>query len=236
MLINYLFDKYNLKELSDFKSQIFSPCFQICSDNQIKRIFIDTLEEIPLDSFNEIAHHWEILQRCRRYIIPLSNYISWYVDAQLPFLDYNLIDFALNLPFDLRINKKFIHKANRYIFPSLSNIPWEKTGLPVDSSKILVNLLKKKRYIAEFLNRMVERISNHKILYRNLDYRAYDYFLKSGSKKFMIDILLRKLDKNIWSYEIIKKIVQNHLTAKQNNNIIICDLLQAELINKLLFS
>ena len=74
------------------------------------------------------------------------------------------------------------------------------------------------------------------IVFRALDYRAYDYFLRSESKKFMVDILLRKLDKKIWDYEAIRNIVQNHIEIKKNNNIIICDLLQAELINKMFFT
>jgi asparagine synthase (glutamine-hydrolysing) len=234
-LANYLFKLYHLTKVSKYKTSIFSDNFSLISEKKIKDTFIKTLEDIPLESFNEIAHHWEILQRCRRYIIPLANYISWYMEPRLPYLDENVVDFALRLPINLRLNKRFIHKVIRYLFPSLSNVVWEKTGLPVDSSPILENIFKIKRYFMDKLKAIIQSISQNKILFRDLDYRAYAYILRSDSKEFVFRTLLGNKDEKMWNYEKINQIVKEHMNLKKNNELILCDILQIKILNDLFF-
>ncbi len=234
-LTKYLFSQYNLKPLSKHRPYLFSKDFLTHNELKSKKELIKTVVEIKLDSFNDVAHLWEILQRCRRYIIPITKYINWYLEPRLPFLDDKVIDFALQLPINLKIDKKFIKKANIRLFPELSTIMRENTGLPINTPEIVLKIVKYERFLIEKIKQIIERISQNKIKFRNLDYRAYDYLLRKGSKEFILNVLIRHGNKNIWNMDYIKKIVYEHLTSRKNNNVIICDSVQFQLLDNLYF-
>ena len=234
-LINYLFNFSKVHNISHHIPKLFSKSFQLNSEKKIKEFFTDTFKEITVDSNDEIAHQWEILQWCRRYILPISTYMSWYLETRLPFLDNDVLDFALQLPYELKFKKKFIEKANRLIFPLLANIPLEKTGLPPDYNKALVNFYKKARLAKEHIKKFIEKISLNKVLFRSLDYRAYDYFLRTGSKKYVLKSLIVKNDDSIWNRDYLKRIIKEHMSLKENHEQIIIDVLQIHLINRLFF-
>lgn len=228
-LIDYLFNRYEVKQTAKHIPEIFSRSTLIKLRKEAKENFIETVNEIPFDSYDEIADYWEIQQRDRRYILPLSNYMSWYLDTRLPYLDNEIVDFAINLPVELRFGKRFIHKALRYIFPDLANIPWEKSGVPPDTMGLPLMLSKIRRFANAQLKTLIEKISFGKVIIRSPDYRAYDYLLRTGSKKYVEDILLRKPNK-IFNREYIRKIVEEHMKGKKSHDQIICDVLNISLL------
>jgi len=127
-LADYLFNRERYEQVAQHIPKMFSTELPIDLE-KVRVNFIDTVMEIPFDSPGEIANYWELRQRDRRYIIPLSNYMSWYLDTRLPYSDNEVVDFALRLPLELRFKKAFIHKALRNIFPNLACIHWEKSGV-----------------------------------------------------------------------------------------------------------
>ena len=234
-LINYLWKWYDYKKVSQHKSKIFSNNIKITSKALLKDRFKKSLEAIDAESNNDISHLWEISQRDRRYIIAINNYISWYLEARLPFLDNKIVEFALPLPINLKVNKKLIHLANSTLFPILANIPWEKSGLPPNFPGLLELSFKIERYFIQKIKELIQQISQNKIVFRNLDYRAYGYHLRKGSQRFTVDVLLNKIQGEMWNKEYIRTLVKEHMNLKKNHEIILCDLIQIELLNKLYF-
>lgn len=233
-LINILYLYKNNIQISRHLPNLFLNNFAINSMNKILESMSQIVKNVKAEHYFDIYHNWEINQTARKYIIPLSNYMNWYVETKLPFLDDDVITFAHHLPIELRIKKRFIHLALKYIFPSLANIPWEKSGLPSQIDGLLLSIFQQKKIIVEKIKRKIERNSQSKIMFRNLDYRSYDYYLRTGSKNFIIDKLIRKIDNEIWDSQYIRKIIEDHLNLKKNNELIICDILQIELLNKLI--
>ena len=78
---------------------------------------------------------------------------------------------------------------------------------------------------------MIEKLSLGKLLIRSQDYRAYDYLLRTGSKKYVEDILLQNTSE-IFNREYIRKIVEEHMKGKKNHDQIICDVLNINLLIK----
>ena len=232
-LINYIYNNNDISKISRHIPFVFSKNFLKDTKNKVKENFISSINEIPSNSLIEISHHWEIQQKIRRYDIALANYCNWYLETRLPFIDNEIIDFALNLPIHLRFRKSFIHKALKYLFPALAIIPWEKTGAPVDTSGLILRLLIDKRVYTEKIKRIIEKISLNHILFRSPEYRAYNYFLRTGSKKYIVNMLLRELKGEIWNQEYTRKLLKEHLEKKNDNHYILCDILQIELIENL---
>lgn len=231
-LINFLFNQYKINYPIN---KIFSTNFPINIKETAEEDFLLTIKEIPFDDYDEIWDFWEIKQRDRRYIIPLSNYINWYLETRLPFLDNKVIDFALNLHVDLRYRKNFIHKANRYIFPNLADIPWEKSGVPPGYTGLLKKIIEFKRGEINNFRYRLNKFTHGIIKLRTPDYRAYDYFLRTGSKNYSEYLLQQKLVNKLFNPDYVKKIIREHMIGKKNNNILICDLINFELLYKLFF-
>lgn len=231
-LINYIFRRY--KTLDVNLNTLFK-AFPKNWKNNLKKEFLSTFDEIPLVNYDEIFDFWEINQRDRRYIIPLSNYFNWYLDCRLPFIDDDVIEFALNLPLSLRIGKKFIHLANKYLFPNLSDIPWEKSRVPPAYYGIKRSIQIKKENIKNRLFNGIEKYSLGLIKFRPNDYKAYKYFIKTGSKNYIQNIFNQNHRSSILNLNIVNKILKDHLKAKMDNNQLLCDLLQIELLYSLFF-
>ncbi|WP_244270857.1 hypothetical protein [Thioalkalivibrio sp. ALJ1] len=69
--------------------------------------------------------------RSRRLVYNIVRLNQNYLDVRTPALDHALMDFALNLPWELRrgswLYRRIIHRLD----PNLAAIPYDKTGLPL---------------------------------------------------------------------------------------------------------
>jgi asparagine synthetase B (glutamine-hydrolysing) len=204
-------------------------------DKKVRKNFVNTVMEIPFDSYSNIAHYWEIRQRGRRYMLPMSNYIEWYVKAMDPYLDNEVVDFAINLPLELKIGKKIIYIACKSIFPRLSDIPFEPTAAPPITTGSSRMLPIARRFDFAKAKSAVEIISFGKILFKPKDYRGYGYWLRTGSKKYVEDVLLRD-SHEIFDQEYVKRVVKRHMKRKNNHNQLICDLINFKLMHKRFFT
>jgi asparagine synthase (glutamine-hydrolysing) len=228
-LIGYLLSKYTVKQIAEHVPKITSQKFRNDLERKVKKNFVETVKSIPFHSYSEIAHYWDLVQRGRRYILPLSTYINWCLDSRDPYLDNEVVEFAINLPLELKIEKKFIHKASKRLFPSLAEIPWEQTGVPPDTQGPSLLLSKLRRRAGSEMKRFIERISGGNILFQNLDYQGYSYWLRTGSRRYVERSLLEKADQSILNQEYVKKILYDHMSCWKDHNQLICDLLNMKL-------
>jgi len=229
-LIGYLLSRHTIKQIAEHVPEMFSQKFRYDLERKVKRNYVEIVRSIPFHSYGEISHYWDLRQRCRRYLLPLSSYINWYLDCRDPYLDNEVVEFAINLPLELKTEKKFIHKASKRLFPSLAEIPWENTGVPPDTKRPLVLLSKLRRRAVSEMKRFIERISRGNILFQNLDYRGYSYWLRTGSRKYVERSLLEKADQGIFNQEYVRKILDDHMSCRKDHNQLICDLLNMKLL------
>lgn len=232
-LIDYLFNFYRIKQIAEHIPGLFATTFGTDLEKRARANFTNILEVISLRSYSEMADYYELRQRDRRYIIPISNYMSWYLDTRLPYLDNEVVDFAVNLPVELRFGKGLIHKASRHIFANIAHIPWEKSGVAPDTTGLPLMLSQTGRAANRRLRKIVERISFGRSLFRPEDYRAYDYLLRTGSRKYIEDVLLRESNQNIFDQGYVRKIVEEHMNGRRNHDQVICDLINMYLLGNI---
>ena len=236
-LVNYLFERKTLASSEEFKKVFLNSFYDEVGD-EIRQDFYQTFEGIEFDSMVDIAHYWEIVHYLPRYIFQAFQYYNWYVEARHPFLDTDLVDFAFSLPPSFKLKEGFLQKALNFCFPSLSDIPLEHTGVPPDSKSIRVLVGKGRILMLNKLKNVAERLTMGKRPLRPIDYRAYSYWLRTGSRDYVKHILLnpKTLGNGFFRAEYVKRIVGEHMKGVRDHAGLICDLINFELMNREFFS
>jgi len=103
---------------------------------------------------NDIIHFCQMLYwvtRGKRYVYMMSYINQHYCDIRFPGLDYDLIDFCLQLPIYQLIQPIVYFKIFEIYFPELHEVIWSKTGIPpkmgLKTPKKVNEFLKEAKYI-----------------------------------------------------------------------------------------
>ncbi|MBA7517775.1 hypothetical protein ES705_09829 [subsurface metagenome] len=229
-LIQKLFNIYSVKQKLKYLDKIFQEKYKI--KDSLKKLhenFSNSIEQIQLKNPMNIADFWELYQRDRRYILQIPNYVNWYLEVKTPFLDENIIDFAIQLPYELRIRKTFIHQFLEAQYPEFASISYEKTGLSANIFGFKLFESKLKRFIQKRLILLIQKISFGKFKIRSKDYRAYNYLIRTGSKNFVEKALMQ--EDTIFDSNLIHEIFTKHMRGSDNLDQLICDILNIKLLN-----
>ena len=206
--------------------------------------FIRTFKEIRFNSPSDIGDYWEYRNREPRYIFRASQHINWYLETRHPFMDNDLVDFfAFRFPPELRrrevfgitFEDTFLQKSLSQSFPSLSDIPWH--GIPPNSSILRVIIVQGSRFIRKRCANMLERLLRKKVTLTPIDFRGYAEWLRTDSKRYMLDLLLdeKTLQRPYIRRDFIRKVIDDHLNYRKNHDQLICDLINFELMNRIFF-
>lgn len=236
--VQFLFQKNSKKWMSGFFRQINHPfpeselihLFQTRYSSQIKdlafRSFVKLIEDCPAFSpFNKF-YYFRFREQAPKsflYGLLLDNNL---VEYRVPFCDYDLVDFALTIPPKERMLAIFYRRLVAEKFPPLGTIPYQRTGLPVNSSLIRILFRKTKENLKE------------RILTSETDkrrYSDYDNWMRSELKDFLISVLLseRFLSRGYFNPDYVKRLVEQHLSGKKNLASQLGTLLTFELWNQL---
>ena len=158
-LVEYMFNMLKINPVFDNLSQILVNTFISDFELIAKESFKASVDGIPYEAFHKIIHYWDRHQSTRRYAVPFSNYVNWYVPCVKPFIDNDIADFAFNLPLDLLIDKTFLRKVLKIRFPKLNDITLEH-GVSPTASRLEKFLYLLYRYIRRRLAHSKIRCSN----------------------------------------------------------------------------
>lgn len=231
-LLLYLLSRFRVKEVAEHIPHLFTDNFvkNLDLEKEVMKEFLKSVREIDLNRYEDIVYYWVFRQRFRRYSLPLAGHIEWYLDVRYPFLDNDIVNFALTLPLELRLDKKFIYKALRYCFPSLAKIPLEATGTPPDTYALPILFSKIMRHGQYMLKDLIQKVSLGKVIFRPKDYRGYDYWLRTGSRQYVEKVLLREDRLKVFDENHVRKILKEHITCRRNHDQLICDILNIKLL------
>jgi asparagine synthase (glutamine-hydrolysing) len=235
-VMNYLFKKKTTVIPIEKHEEVFADAFYSETRGKVRKNFIETFDKIRFGSAADIVDYWEYRNRQRRYIFQSFQYINWYIETRHPFLDNDLVEFfAFRLPFDLRLDERFLQKALDYCFPSLSDIPWEHTGVAPNSHQVEVFLGKAILFAKDKIGMTAKRALKGRVILAPCDYREYEEWLRTGSKAYTLEILLdpRTLKRGYFKFSYIKKILREHMDYRKNHDQLICDLINFELLNRI---
>ena len=247
-VINYLFKFYtstlnNTLPVREHQRAFTDAFFKEIKGN-VKKNFIRTFDEIRFSLPSDIADYWEYRNREPRYIFQASQHINWYLETRHPFMDNELVDFlAFRFPPHLRrremfgmvVENTFLQKAISHSFPSLSDIPWH--GFPPNPNTLRVLLIGGRRFIRKKIVTRLEKLLRTKIRFTPIDFRGYDEWLRTGSKAYALNTLLdtKTLKRNFFRKDFVMKIIRDHMNYKENYNLLMCDLINFELMNRIFF-
>lgn len=188
--------------------------------------FAETLAQLPEKSaFNKI-YHFFLREKARKSLLYGVLSDSSQIEYRVPFYDYDLVDFVLTIPPKQRMLAIFYRKLIVSKFSNLATIPYQRTGLRMNSGLAII-LLKKIR----------ERCQS-KLFSTNGDRRSHvddENWMRNELKDFVISTLLSKraAQRGFFDPEFVKEIINEHLLKRQNNSLKLGTLLTFELWNQL---
>jgi len=149
--------------------------------------------------------------------------------VRLPFIDNDLVEFSLNIPPYLRINRDLANRAFIEKFPDYAKIPIAQTHLPMITCA------------REIWLRNIQFIQWH-LRYRGLNklagpvsrpYKDYNLWFRTNLRSWVQETLLnsRALNRGYLKPAAIKQIVSEHMAGK-NNAVKIGSLMTIELSHK----
>ena len=247
-VIDFLFDYYtnvvsNVLPISK-QSKAFKEPFFSKIQGKTRKNFVNTFTEISFNSAPDIGDYWEYRNREPRYIFHASQHINWFLDTRHPYMDNDLVEFfAFRFPINLRrkevfgvtFEDTFLQKALNLRFPHLSHITWH--GFKPESNLLQVIAVKGVHFVQENIARFLEKIVRRKVPTQAPDFRGYSEWLRTGSKKFVLETLLneRTLNRPYFREDFIRKTIADHMNYRADNNQILCDLINFELMNRIFF-
>ena len=217
--MNYPFPICEQKQL--FHSDIYSQTEGSVSDS-----FRKTLQDSPAGSPFDRFQYFRLREQDPKlylYGLLLDNNL---IEYRVPFCDYDLVDMAVTLPSQERALAIFHRRLLTEKFPPLGSIPYQRTGLPVNSGIFRIILTK----AAERLKKKVFKTGEDQRRYVD-----YDQWMRSQLKDFLVSILLsdRFLNRGYFNPVYVKKLVEQHLSGKQDFSSGLGALLTFEIWNQL---
>jgi len=220
------FRKINEPFSEDLLSKLFVRQYYSQIRGRVFQSFADTMANFPEKSpFNKV-YHFYITEKARKTHLygPISD--SHLIEYRIPFCDYDLVDFLLTIPPRQRVLATFYRKLIVRKFPELATIPYQRTGLPVNSN-LMVVLFKK-----------AQDMCQKKLFPPKRDKRGHvddENWMRNELKDFVISTLLSKkaTERGYFNPEFVKEIINEHLSARQNNTFKLGSLLIFELWNQL---
>lgn len=164
-----------------------------------------------------------------------------HVEVRSPFFDNDLVDFIVNTPPQERRYQFLYTRTFSRLFPELSKIPWEKTGLPVDATNTFVKMtlcLIKKR-----LKKKMGTVDKKMTDKRYFKAPSINLFAKytqwSRENENLINFIYSTLldgkgySKSILNIKTVERILEEHIRGKSNHMELISRLLTFELWSQL---
>lgn len=164
-----------------------------------------------------------------------------HVEVRSPFFDNDLVDFMVNTPpYERRYQYLYTRTFSR-LFPELSKIPWEKTGLPVDATnsfaKMTLCLIKKR--LKKKMGMVNRKLANNRYFKASSINLFAKYTQWSKENKNLINFICSTLldgkgySRSILNIKTVERILEEHIRGKFNHMELISRLLTFELWSQL---
>jgi len=188
-----------------------------------------------------------ILDYCitAEYMRRFSNYgdlvIRTHIEIRSPLMDNDLVDFIINAPPDERRYQSLYTRTFPWLFPELSKIPWEKTGLLIGEtntySKMTSYLIQ--QYLKEKIHMVEKKLTGDKYFKARQVNLFVKYIQWSRENENLISFIRRTLlngkaySRRILNIKTVERVLEEHIKGKYNHIELISRLLTFELWSRL---
>jgi len=154
-------------------------------------------------------------ERAKRFTINANLILlNQRLEYRTPTYDNDLMDFALKLPPEMRINSLLYTELIKRYFPKLARIPWQKDGFPLTASYARKRIQNSIRYrIAHAFN---EKLAKY-LPYEH--WHNLELWTKETHRDFFLGILLdqKTLNRPYFNQEYIREnIIEPHMNGQIN--------------------
>jgi len=231
--------------------------FQPISTNLAKSLFIDSyykkIKNYPKEIIQNVSQKCKsktassIIDYCiaTQYVRRFVNYGNLvkrtHVEVRSPFFDNDLVDFIIDTPPQERRYQYLYTRTFLRLFPQLSKIPWEKTGLPIDATNTFLKMTL--HLIRKHLKKKIGMVGNKPTNSKHLKAGPINLFIKYAQWSrenenlisFIRSILLdrKTYSRNFLNVKAVEGVLEEHIKGKYNHIEIISRLLTFELWNRL---
>jgi len=247
---------FRKKEKLLIADYLFRPISPNLAKTLFKRSYFKRIKDYPRETIASISRKCTVkspssiidysiaTQYVRRFINHGNLVKRAHVEVRSPFFDNDLVDFMVNTPPHERRYQYLYTRTFSRFFPELAEIPWEKTGMPVDATnsfaKMTLFLIKKH---AKKKIQTVSNISLRKTYFNALPVNLFAKYTQWSRENENLVSFIRGtlLDKkahsvNFLDLKNIERILEEHISGKYNHIELVSRLLTFELWNQLFVS
>lgn len=187
-------------------------------------------------SLNRFSYY-QLSQKKRRFTFYGPVILRSKVETRFPFYDNDIMDFILAVPPKLRLKEHIYLRSIIKLFPHLSSIPWQKTGLPLTASKLHIRIHSKMEGLKRIFNYIAERTTGIKHVFKDdKNYQDYNNWMRYNKKlrEYIYNILLdeRTQRRPYFNQGYINGILDQHMNDNKDHSELIGRLLTFELWNR----
>jgi len=217
------------------------------------RCYYERIKDYPEEIIRNISKRCKpistssILDYCisGEYMRRFSNYgdlvTRTHVEVRSPLMDNDLVDFIVNTPPRERRYQYLYTRTFSRVFPELSKIPWEKTGLPIDATnsygKMTLCLIKK--HLKKKTAMVDKKLADNRYSGASLINLFTKYTQWSRENENLISFIRKTLldekaySRNILNIKALDRVLEEHIRGKCNHIELISRLLTFELWSQL---
>jgi asparagine synthase (glutamine-hydrolysing) len=193
------------------KQQLFTPEFQRGVGDAVFESYRAGMRAAGVSHMSGQRLYFDMTQRVPRMTIHGVEVVRSYAAVRLPFCDYDLWDFTMNVPPGYLYERYLIHRAFSETFPKFAKVPIAQTGLPMISCARDV-LLRGKQFVQWHLRSAgLERLAGP----AHRPYKDYHNWLRTVLKDWAFSILLSPsaLQRGYFQPEYIRKLLDEHMSG-----------------------
>ena len=245
--------KYIAKNVDEYQNTVFSKMNKghICIEDEKMFYNSQIFNILSKSSFHSLmkiigkeikksgeSDYFFINNRGRRFIVMGTVSAQTKLEDRKPFFDNDFIEFVYSLPNEIRSNSYIYNKMLLKFFPAtVKSIPWQKTCLPIGTSKIIARGYYIYRTCKSVTNRLLQKISLPPIFKDNTNYAEYNNWMRDNKelRTYIYDTLLsdKSLNRGYLNSDFIRKLIDEHMSGKENYAQILGLLLTFELFNRM---
>jgi len=237
LIANYLFQPTSM----GMAKSLFRDSYYKKIKDYPREIIEDISQKCKSTSASNIIDYSIATQYVRRFVNYGNLVKRTFVEVRSPFFDNDLVDFIINTPPRERRYQYLYTRTFSRIFPQLSRIPWEKTGLPIDATNtfIRMTLCLIKKHLKKKIQVMDRKLIN-KTQFKAPSINLFAKYAQwSRENENLISFIRSKLldgkaySRNILNIKTVEGVLEEHIKGKCNHIELISRLLTFELWSQL---
>lgn len=223
--------KFRLPDID--QESLFSKEYYKHVEGLARRNFNETFIYIRTEIPANIHLHHLMRNKIWKEWLPVNALPSLYIRFRYPYFDYDVLDFFLKLPPNMRLNQRVYKGLLIKKFPKLAAIPRDARSLSIRMEQHLNTYYALRNHIGHFVLKKwypLFKSLDPRGSFRPLNIDAYDGPLKDKESSIIFD---GNRKRGYFDQNYLYKVLYEHYSGKKNHHFVIHKLISFELFHRL---